>query len=92
MKIVVIFLCLFLVQGCASIEYTNGSEIMKVRTLWKSLDGLLAQREGFSIVIDKTYTHDPLRAVGELMDNYQKMYDMGLRFEPGNRPSPLEPE
>jgi hypothetical protein len=90
-----IILCLFLVQGCAYITYESDgkTEELKVFTLWKSLDGLWAERDGedFSLVIDKTYTHDPLRAIGELMDNYQQMYDMGLRFEPNDRPTPLVP-
>ena len=76
--------------GCANIEYTNGMETLKVTTSWKSLDGLWADRSGeeFSLVIDKTYTHDPLRAIGELMESYQQMYDMGLRFDPAPREIP----
>ena len=94
MRTLLLAMALVILAGCVSIEYTqNGqTETLVVKTLFKSLDGLAAERdaEGFGIIIDKTYTHDPMRAVGELLETYEQLYGMGLRYEPEWR-SPLLP-
>ena len=88
-----LWVLLVLTPGCVSISYTqeNGKENLEVKTLFKSLDGLWAERDketGFSIIIDKTYTHDPMRAVAELMETYQELQSMGIRYDPDWR-SPM---
>jgi hypothetical protein len=82
-----------LTAGCVSLEYTDGKEKLKVTSLFKSVDGLQAGREGekFYIVIDKTYTHDPAGAITDLMEQVDKLYGMGLRYDPDWR-SPLMPD
>jgi hypothetical protein len=89
MKGLYVFLLTLVVwlSGCVSIDYTNGQETLEVNTLFKSLDGLWSSRDenGFSLIIDKTYTHDPLRGISELLETYQKLYGMGLRYDPGWR-------
>jgi len=91
----ILALCIF-TGGCVSISYEaeNGKENLQVRTLFKSLDGLWAERDGdagFSIIIDKTYTHDPLRAIQELLQTYESFSNMGLRYDPEWR-SPILPD
>ena len=85
---------LFLLTSCVSIDYhaAEGVEDLSVKTFLKSLDGLAAERddEGFGIIIDKTYTNDPTRAVAELLETYRELYGMGLRYEPNVVP-PLMP-
>jgi hypothetical protein len=87
MKTLMIILMLFMLPGCAMISYeaSEEHEVLVVKTLFKSLDGLWAERtrnEGFSIVIDKTYTHDPIRGMAALLETYQELYGMGLRLAP----------
>jgi len=87
MKIFILAISLMLITGCASISYTqeNGVENLEVKTLFKSLDGLWAKRDmddGFSIIIDKTYTHDPMRGISELIESYQLLFGMGIRLDP----------
>jgi len=79
------------IGGCASISYTQdgGVENLEVKTLFKSLDGLWAERsqeDGFSIIIDKTYTHDPMRGIMELMETYEQLYGLGIRYDPVAQP------
>ena len=67
------------------IHKENGVENLEVKTLFKSLDGLWADRsleDGFSIVIDKTYTHDPMRGITEFLKTIDELRGMGLRYEP----------
>jgi hypothetical protein len=77
---------LIVFSGCAVISYEqeNGKETLNVTTFLKSIDGLAAERDedGFTIIIDKTYTHDPTRALADLMETYQQLYGMGIRFDP----------
>ena len=97
MKILLVILAaLVLLAGCVDIRYTAeaGKEDLRVRTLFKSLDGLWAERdkeEGFSIVIDKTYTHDPMRGIAELLGTIDDLYGIGIRYDPEWR-SPIMPE
>ena len=91
---IMIVLIALMMSGCVSIEYhaAEGVEDLSVKTFLKSLDGLAAERdeEGFGIIIDKTYTNDPTRAVAELLETYRELYGMGLRYEPNVVP-PLMP-
>jgi hypothetical protein len=82
-----------LTAGCVSLEYTDGKEKLKVFSLLKSVEGLQAGRDGkkFYIVIDKTHTHDPTRPIADLMEQVDKLYGMGLRYDPDWR-SPLMPD
>jgi hypothetical protein len=66
---------LVLITGCSSVRYSNegGSEQMSVNTLFKSLDGLYAERDGFTIGIDATHTQDPVGNMLELMKLMQAM-------------------
>lgn len=77
--------------GCVSITYDKKgtNEELKVKTLFKSLDGLVAKRDGkgFNIMIDKTYTKDPLRAVTELLEAYKELSAMGITYDP-SKPNP----
>ena len=86
---------IFVTSGCAYITYTatGDNETLEIKTLWKSLDGLAAGRDGedFTIIIDKTNTHDPLAGLAELIELYNEVTDMGLRYDPEWR-SPLIPE
>ena len=38
--------------------------------------------EGFSIIIDKTYTHDPMRGVIEFLETVDELRGMGLSYDP----------
>ena len=97
LMIVVLTLSIILAitAGCVSISYTSeqGRENLEVKTLFKSLDGLWAERgdDGFSIIIDKTYTHDPARGLAELLGTIDELRGMGLHYDPDWR-SPLMPE
>lgn len=75
-----------ILSGCVSITYdkTGTNEVLKVKTLFKSLDGLVAERDGkgFNIMIDKTYTKDPFRAVTELLEAYRELSAMGVTYDP----------
>ena len=87
MKTLLIVMTFVLMTGCATISYTQegGVENLEVKTLFKSLDGLWAERsleDGFSIIIDKTYTHDPMRGIMELMETYEQLYGLGIRYDP----------
>ena len=77
---------LVVLGGCASISYTAeaGKEILEVKTLFKSLDGLWAERNGedFGIIIDKTHTHDPMRGISELLSTVDELRAMGLSYDP----------
>lgn len=92
--VILILAGMMLSAGCVSITYDQqaGVEHLEVKTLFKSLDGLMSERdqEGFSILIDKTYTHDPLRAIAELVDIYEELNTMGVRYDPEWR-SPIDP-
>jgi len=83
---VLMLLAMVFTTGCASISYhaEQGIETLEVKTLFKSLDGLWAERDdenGFSIIIDKTYTHDPMRGIMELIETYEQLYGLGIRIE-----------
>ena len=86
---------LMMFGACSSIDYEqeDGKERLQVKTLWKSLDGLRSDRdkESFNLIIDKTYTHDPLRAIADLLKTYEQLHDMGVRYDL-NRLSPLRPD
>ena len=86
MKTLLLAMTLVLLTGCASITYeaTEGHETLEVKTLFKSLDGLWAERNDgdFGIIIDKTYTHDPMRGIMELMETYEELYGLGIRYAP----------
>lgn len=89
-------LMLLVLGGCVSVEYKADSsgENLQVKTLFKSIDGLWAERDtegGFSIVVDKTYTHDPMRGITDLLGTIDKLRGLGLRYDPDWR-SPLMPE
>jgi hypothetical protein len=76
--------------GCVSIEYhaAEGVEDLTVKTFLKSLDGLAAERDedGFGIIIDKTYTNDPMRGIMDLMETYEQLYGLGIRYDPVAQP------
>ena len=79
-------------SACVSVDYHADSttEHLEVKTLFKSIDGLWAERNesGFSIVVDKTYTHDPMRSLAELLEMIDELYGMGIRIDRDFR-SPL---
>ena len=93
--VIFILYLMLLLAGCVSIKYNSepGKESLKVATLFKSLDGLNSERDadGFSIIIDKTYSHDPTKAIAALLETYKGLYGMGLRYEPDVVP-PLLPK
>lgn len=72
--------------GCVSVSYNADavSENLEVKTLFKSIDGLWAERDAqdFSLVVDKTYTHDPMRGISELLTTVDELRAMGLRYDP----------
>lgn len=71
-------------SGCANIEYTNGTETLKVTTFLKSVEGFGADRdaEGFTVLIDKTRTNDPLPGLVELLETINELKGMGLSYDP----------
>ena len=96
MKIIAVIIIVLSIAGCVSINYEAqaGRETLQVKTLFKSLDGLWAERDGetvFSIIIDKTYTHDPIRAIAELLETYEELSNLGIRYDPDWR-SPIQPD
>ena len=94
--VVVILSVMVAMLGCASVEYTANrqaqTETLEVKTLFKSLDGLWSERgdNGFRLVIDKTYTHDPMRGITELLKTIDELRGMGIRYDPSWR-SPVDP-
>jgi hypothetical protein len=70
--------------GCASIEYTDGTEKLKVTTWFKSVDGFAAERgpDGFAVIIDKTRTNDPLPGLVDLLETINELKSMGLSYDP----------
>ena len=66
---------LALLAGCSSVRYSNTEigEEMSVKTMFKSLDGLYAERDGFTIGIDATHTQDPLGNAVELLTLMQAL-------------------
>ena len=88
-KLLIILAATVLLSGCVSVSYhadTTG-ENLEVKTFFKSIDGLWAERDeenGFSIVVDKTYTHDPMRGITELLETIDELRGMGLRYDPDN--------
>jgi len=57
MKILLIILLTILLSGCITSSYKNDSESFKVTSLFKSVDGLKAERSSdgvFLIKVDKT--------------------------------------
>ena len=94
MKTLLLAMALVLLTGCVSITYDvtkDQTEHLEVKTLFKSLDGLWSERDadGFSIIIDKTYTHDPMRGIMELMETYEQLYGLGIRYDPVAQPLPF---
>lgn len=86
MKTLLLAMTLVLLTGCATITYDvtkDQTEHLEVKTLFKSLDGLWSERDadGFSIIIDKTYTHDPMRGVTEFLETVDKLQSMGLSYD-----------
>jgi hypothetical protein len=83
------------VTGCVSVEYhrTDTTEDLKVTTFLKSLDGLYSNRDetGFEIIIDKTYSQNPLEGIEDLLEAWKELQTMGLRYDPDWR-SPLLPQ
>lgn len=86
MRIIIVILIALATTGCVTAKYTQTSttESFSVTSVFKSVDGMAASRtpEGFQIIVDKTYSHDPLRGITELLESYNKLYNMGLRFTP----------
>jgi len=93
---IMIVLIALMMSGCVSIEYHNsdGVEDLTVKTFLKSLDGLAAERDenDFGIIIDKTYTNDPMRGIMDLMETYEQLYGLGIRYDPVAKPLPFTGE
>jgi hypothetical protein len=76
-----IVLCL---QGCVYATYNSaeGMESLRVISLFKEIDGFAAERDDFSIIIDKTRSQDPFEGLADLIESWDELQSMGLRYEP----------
>lgn len=92
--VIAVLTLMLLLTGCVSVEYhrTASTEDLKVTTFLKSLDGLYSNRDetGFEIIIDKTYSQNPLEGIEDLLEAWKELQMMGLRYDPTWR-SPLMP-
>ena len=61
MKTLTTILITMLLSGCATFEYSNGTETLKGKTLFKAFKDVHAERDGFEISIGSSEpTADPL--------------------------------
>ena len=72
MKILLIILMAFVLQGCVHATYNSATgEKFKVTSVFKSVDGLAAQRGDFKLKVDSTHTQDPAATMVQFMALYR---------------------
>ena len=73
MRILIILLT-FTLSGCITSSYkqTADSEVFKVTSIFKSVDGLRAERDGFLITVDKTSSQT--QQINAMMEMLFRMY------------------